>query len=252
MKLLIDVGNTTTRTILLVEGSLTKPRTIETRTRRTADEWWALWKSLYGRVFQEDIQLVGVSVVPEVTDALRRLGRRYCDGNVRFLTSPWEGPVGIGRPDPDELGADRYAGAVGLYTDYGSGIAVDFGTATTVDVVDRKGKYQGGLIHPGVRTGLNGLRRHAALLPGVALECPDEIDTSSTRGALQGGLYYGHAGAVDRMVETVRHRMELPDDPPVVATGGYGESLLGLSTTIEEYDPDLVLKGLSKLIQNSD
>ena len=248
MKLLIDVGNTTTRTILYEENGLRSPRTVETRSGRTPDEWWALWDELYGTVFEPNLELVGVSVVPEVTDTLLRMGEQYLTNPIEFLVAPWKGPVSIGRPDPEELGGDRYAGAVGLFTEFGPGIVVDFGTATTVDAVDRNGNYQGGLIHPGVKTGLNGLRRHAALLPGVALDLPETLDTSTTRGALQGGLFYGQAGAVDRMIRAVRERVDLPAEAPVVATGGYAEAFVTLVEDITVHEPNLVLKGLSKLL----
>lgn len=249
---LVDVGNSTTRTALYDGREVRSPKTVETRLGRTPDEWWALWRSIHDSELDASTTVVGISVVPEVTESLQKLAEPYLETPPKFLGPPWSGPVEIGEPDPNEVGPDRYAGAVGLVHHYRSGIVVDFGTATTVDVIDDSGCYQGGFIHPGVRTGMDGLRSNTALLPGITLDSPGKPEPTSTRGALEGGIHYGHAGAVDRMVRELRDWAGLSTDSPVVGTGGYGNNFVDRTETIDHHNPDLVLEGVARLLGGKD
>jgi type III pantothenate kinase len=144
---------------------------------------------------------------------------------------------------PASVGADRIADAVAAAAKYGAPcIAVDFGTATTFNVVNAANEYIGGAIAPGIMIAAEALFARAAKLPRVEIKPPPSAIGSSTIAAMQSGLYYGYAGLVDRVLE--RMIAELPSQPRVIATGGLAHILAGSSKFIEVIDETLTLDGL--------
>jgi type III pantothenate kinase len=144
---------------------------------------------------------------------------------------------------PGDVGADRIVNGVAAYAAHGGPvIVVDFGTATTFDVVTRKGEYLGGVICPGVGISADALFQRAARLPRVDVRNPGRVIGRSTVGSLQAGLYFGYASLVEGLL--ARIKAELGEPARVVATGGLAESLAADIEGIDAVDPVLTLTGL--------
>ena len=247
MLLAIDVGNTNTVIGLLEDGVLRFRWRIASEAGRTSDEHSILMRELCSQsgVDPSDIRgLVVSSVVPTLTDELRRMSE------VAFGVEPLVvGPdvdlgITIDYDDPREVGPDRLANAVAArHLAKGAAIVVDFGTATTIDAVTSDGRYLGGAIAPGLLTSAENLFRRAALLHRVALVPPERAIGRSTEDALRAGIVFGAAGQVDEIVGRVR--AELGEECRVLATGGLAERIALFARTIDAVEPDLTLLGLS-------
>src|SRR5262245_20429889 len=145
--------------------------------------------------------------------------------------------------NPAELGADRIVNGVAAFARYGGPvIIVDFGTATTFDVVTKRGEYAGGVICPGVGISADALFQRAARLPRVDVRNPGRVIGRSTVGSIQSGLYFGYASMVDGLIGRIR--AELAEPSRVVATGGLAQTLASEVPSIEHVDPVLTLDGL--------
>jgi type III pantothenate kinase len=247
MLLAIDIGNTEVTLGLFKGKRLARTFRVSSETRRTADEV-AL---LLGQVFPEARKgaLSGVvlaSVVPPQTPLYARAARRLCG------RAPIE--VGAGTPhglaieylDPSAVGADRIANAVGAFDRYRApAIIVDFGTATTFDVLLTGRRYRGGVIVPGVFTGAEQLIRRAARLGAFELKPPARVVGRTTEESLQSGVFYGAVGQVDSIVRRIAAEERIR--PTVVATGGLAAEIAAHAETIDHVDPDLTLHGLRAL-----
>jgi len=250
LKLLMDVGNTRTKIGEVSGGTIKRTWERHTRADETADELWASIRSLTSAE-AEETEIKAVSVVPSVSTALRIAAEKYLSSPVFLLEPPWdEATIEIGTREPERVGGDRVAAAEAIYRLYGGGIVVDFGTATTVEAVSAEGEYLGGVILPGVDAGAESLTSAAAGLPVFAPRRPSELKTSTTEEALQSGLYYGTAGAVELIVKRMREKFGLSSNLPVVATGGRGAEFEPIIEAVTDLAPDLVLKGLGFIGQN--
>jgi len=246
MLLTIDVGNT--NTVLGVhEGSEIRSHwRLTTRREQTADEYGILVRSLFSASGLEPKQVEGValaSVVPPLTPVLVTLARVYL-GHDPLVIEPG---VRTGMPilyePPSDVGADRIVNGVAAFAAYGGPvIVVDFGTATTFDVVTKKGEYAGGVICPGIGISADALFQRAARLPRVDVRNPGRVIGRSTVGSIQAGLFYGYAEMVNGIIGRIR--AELQEPARVVATGGLAESLAADIPAIEAVDPVLTLTGL--------
>jgi type III pantothenate kinase len=246
MLLTIDVGNT--NTVLGVhEGAVLKAHwRLTTRREQTADEYGILVRSLFSTASLDPGVIEGValaSVVPPLTSVLVDLARHYL-GHDPLVVEPG---VRTGMPilyePPGDVGADRIVNGVAALAAYGGPvIIVDFGTATTFDVVSRRGEYVGGVICPGVGISADALFQRAARLPRVDIRNPGRVVGRSTVGSIQSGLYFGYAAMVEGII--ARIRAELGEPVRVVATGGLAETLASDIPSIEKVDPTLTLNGL--------
>jgi type III pantothenate kinase len=145
--------------------------------------------------------------------------------------------------NPHEVGADRIVNGVAAFAEFGGPVlVVDFGTATTIDVIDAEGAYLGGTIAPGLETSAEALFRKAARLSNVDLTAPPAVIGHNTRSSVQSGLVLGQAAMVDGLVRRVW--AELGSETRVVATGGLAERMAALCDTITDVDADLTLRGL--------
>jgi type III pantothenate kinase len=199
--------------------------------------------TLRGGSLTEVDHVVVASVVPQLTAAYQRLAERYL-GRAAVVVGPG---VRTGMPllidNPHELGADRLVNAVAAYRRYGGPcVVVDFGTATTLDVVSAAGEYMGGVIAPGIETSLDALTSRAARLMKVDLLPPPRCIGRSTVESMQSGLVIGAAAMVDGLVARIEGELGVP--PVVVATGGLAPLVTPLSAEIELHDPLLTLQGL--------
>jgi type III pantothenate kinase len=136
------------------------------------------------------------------------------------------------------------AGASAFYEEFGSGIIVDFGTATTLDVVTGEGHYEGGVIFPGIEASAVGLSTQAAMLPQVPPDPPNSLSFSDTTSGLQSGLFYGTAGAVERLIDELVDSSSLEAQMAIVATGGGASDMNELTEAITHVRENLVLEGL--------
>lgn len=249
MLIVVDIGNTHTVFGLFDGDKLRFDWRIETRSERTADEHAAALRGLFDLenldMRQLDAAIIS-SVVPPATLPMERLFARYFK-----LTPLVVGPgMKTGMPvlyeNPRDLGADRIVNAVAAYARWPQGaIVVDFGTATTLDVVTARGEYAGGVITPGLSISADALYRATAKLPRVEIARPKAVVGTNTVASIQSGLVFGYAGMIDALVNRIR--AEVSYSPKVVATGGLGALVARESSTIEEYDELLTLRGLKIL-----
>ncbi|MBC7793934.1 MAG: type III pantothenate kinase [Clostridia bacterium] len=253
MLLAIDVGNTNCVIGVYAGDKLVHHVRISTDRSRTDDEYGLLLGGLLGEAgltWDGMTAAALASVVPPLTEVWRRV----CEKRMRGVSPLVVGPgVKTGVPvlyeNPREVGADRIVNAVAGYERYRGAkdgpygiIIVDFGTATTFDVVSVKGEYVGGAIAPGIVISTEALFMRASKLPRVDLEMPASCIGKTTVTSMQAGILYGYVGLVDGLVN--RMRGELPFVPKVIATGGLATVIAKHSTTIEEVDENLTLEGL--------
>jgi type III pantothenate kinase len=248
MLLAIDSGNT--NTVFAVfddEGAILGEWRSSTNINRTADEigvWLAQLMALNGIDRENITASIIASVVPATLFNLRTLCRKYFGCQALVIGSP---DVDIGAKvlvdHPDEVGADRLVNAVGAYTEYGGPmIIVDFGTATTFDVIDQDGNYIGGVIAPGVNLSLEALHLASAQLPRVAIGRPDRVIGKGTVQAMRSGIFWGYVSMIEGMVARIRH--EADSNMDVIATGGLAQLFTDCTPVLRWSDPDLTLKGL--------
>lgn len=254
MLLTIDVGNTNTKVALFEGNELKATWRTTTNTRRTADEY-AVWLTqlmgLNGLDRADVDSAIIASVVPETTFNLVTLCKRYFNA----------APLVVGEPGvelgiravidrPEEVGADRLVNAVAAQERYGGPlIIVDFGTATTFDLVDRDGNYAGGVIAPGINLSLQALYMAAAKLPRVDIRRPQSVIATNTIHAMQSGIFWGYIGLIEGIVQ--RMRTECEAALPVIATGGLAPMFAGATDAINEVDGDITLRGLLLIHQRN-
>jgi type III pantothenate kinase len=254
MLLTIDVGNTNTKLAIFDDGVLKGQWRSATDTTRTADEY-AVWLTqlmeLQGLTRTEIDAAIIASVVPETTFNLVTLCRRYFNTQPLIVGDPGV-ELGIKAliDHPQEVGADRLVNAVAAQARYGGPlIIVDFGTATTFDLVDRDGNYAGGVIAPGINLSIEALHRAAARLPRIGIGRPQSVIGRSTVPAMQSGIYWGYVGMIEGLI--ARIRAEYGGPMKVVATGGLAPLLAEGTMVIEQIDPDLTLEGLRLLAERN-
>jgi type III pantothenate kinase len=246
MLLTIDVGNTNTVLGVFEGARLLVHWRLTTRREQTADEYGILVRNLFsGSNLQASaVEAVALaSVVPPLTPVLVALARQYL-GQEPLVIGPG---VKTGMPilyePPGDVGADRIVNGVAAFAAFGGPVVVvDFGTATTFDVVTRRGEYVGGVICPGIGISADPLFQRAARLPRVDVRDPGRVVGRTTVGSMQAGLYYGYAAMCGGIL--MRIRAEIGESPRVVATGGLAETLASEIPSIEAVDPILTLTGL--------
>jgi type III pantothenate kinase len=249
MLLAVDIGNTNTVFGLFVGDELRFDWRAETRVERTVDEYAAFFRGLFdlsGLRFAEITAGIISSVVPPATAPVERFFSRYLS-----LAPLVVGPgIKTGMPilyeNPREVGADRIVNAVAAHARFPQGaVVVDFGTATTFDVVTDRGEYAGGVIAPGLMVAADALFRSTAKLPRVEITRPRTAIGRNTVASMQAGLVFGYTGLVDALVDRIRAEVKFV--PHVVATGGMAALIAAESKTIQECDELLTLRGLQIL-----
>lgn len=250
MLLAIDSGNTNT-VFAVYDGETRRGEwRASSDAKRTADEYgvWLTHLMALEKLARGDIgAAIIATVVPETLFSLKTLCRRYfnCD------------PLVIGEPNvdigvrilvdyPEDVGADRLVNAVAAHSRYGGPLVViDFGTATTFDVVDSAGNYYGGVIAPGINLSLDALHRAAAKLPRIAVQRPGQVIGKRTTQAMMSGIYWGNVGLIEGLVARIER--EFGARLTVVATGGLAPLFADATKVIQHLDPDLTLRGLAEI-----
>jgi len=249
MLLAVDVGNTNI-VLGLFEGKALKQQfRLESQRGRTIDELCAIVLQLLAmKHIEPDVVDAAIiaSVVPPLTEPLIEVVRR-CFGREALVVGPGTRTgMAILIENPREVGADRIVNAVAAYERYKQGcIIVDFGTATTFDLVTPKGEYAGGAIATGITTSADALYEAAAKLPRVEFTRPSSVVGKNTVASMQSGLYFGYVGLTDEIVTRMRASVDFPC--VVVATGGLAPLIAKDSKTIEHTDEMLTLTGLGLL-----
>ncbi len=252
MVLVIDVGNTNTLLGLLDDEHILQTWRITTIARTTDELGGLVLQLLTHRGYEAD-RIAGAicsSVVPSLVYTVEKALRRYLGIDTLMVGRGLKTGMPIRTDNPREVGADRIVNAVAAIDQHGGpAIVVDFGTATTFDCVDTDGNYVGGVIAPGLRISEEALFDRTAQLPRVELQRPPTVIGRNTVQAMQSGLFYGYAGLVDAIVTRIRG--ELAPEARVIATGGYATLLSTVSSTIDEVDGFLTLRGLGVLYRKN-
>jgi len=246
MFLAIDCGNTN-----IVFAIFNKDTPIvwrcQTDAKKTADEYasWLMPLLNHAGITFNDIDSALISsVVPNANFNLDRLCSKYFEVTAQFIKSPDINiDLNINLPNPETLGADRIVNSVHAKLNYQLPcVIIDFGTATTFDVIDAGGTYCGGVIAPGINLSRDALHRAAATLPKVSIEKTDNVICNTTPTAMQSGLYWGYVSMIEGIVK--RMEDELGAKPSVIATGGLATIFADGTDIINVVDNDLTLKGL--------
>ncbi len=247
MLLALDVGNTNI-TIGVFDGTkLLRTLRVTTKLPRTSDEYGILIKSL---LRENDIDpdridaTIVSSVVPAVMYSLRNGLYKYFHVEPLIVEPGIKTGIRIVTDHPAQIGSDRIVDAVGAYEKYGGPVLVlDFGTATTYDLVDDKGQFVSVIIAPGIRTSGKALWQDAAKLPEIEIKKPKSILAKETISSMQAGLVYGQIGQTEYIIKKVREESGF-DNLKVVATGGLGAMIAAETTAIDIYDANLTLDGM--------
>lgn len=243
----IDVGNTNF-TIGLFDGEeLIKTFRMITKTSRTSDEYGVFfgeWLMLNGFNIKDIDSVIIASVVPDIMHSLTSSIIKYFNVNPVIVAPGIKTGIRLAIPNPKELGADRLVDAVAAYEMYGGPvIVVDFGTATTHDLVLADGTFAAGVTSPGIRLSANALWHGTAKLPEVEIKKVDTVLGRDTVSSMQAGIYFGYIGQTEYIIKRMKQEAELPDIK-VVATGGLGKLISEATDTIDIYNPELTLHGL--------
>jgi type III pantothenate kinase len=256
MLLAIDAGNTNV-VFALLEGRKIKARwRIATDARRTGDEY-AVWLMqllhIRGVKVSEIDQIIVSTVVPRALHNLEVLCKHYF--NIEPLIAGQgaaDYAIDVDVDQPGSLGADRAVNAVAAHAKYpGDLIIVDFGTATTFDVIDFRGAYKGGIIAPGINLSLDALVGNTAMLPRIAVEAPknDSVIGTNTEDQMLIGVFWGYVAMMEGLI--ARMRAEIGRPTKVVATGGLAVLFHEHTKIFDDVDPDLMLDGLAILAERA-
>jgi type III pantothenate kinase len=249
MLLAIDVGNTNV-TIGVFDGDrLAHNGRLAALRERTADELGIFVTRLFEQTKIDVAAVTGIavaSVVPPLTRPMEEMCERYF-GRTALLVDALNAGIPIEYFPAADVGADRVVNAVAAREKYGKGgvslIVVDFGTATTFDVISRDGKYIGGIICPGIGISAEALFQRAARLPRVEVRKPTGVIGQTTVNAMHSGLFFGYVEMVDGLVRRIK--ADLPEGTTtVIATGGLADVLAAETRSIDHVEPDLTLNGL--------
>ena len=247
MILVIDVGNIN-MTMGVYDGKTLKATfRMMTRTPRTSDEYGVLITQLLTErgIKREALEgSIVASVVPDVMHSLMGGLVRYTQTRPMKVGPGTKTGIRIITEDPRAIGADRMVDAVAAYEKYGGPVLVlDFGTATTYDLINGKGEFAAGITAPGIRISSEALWTQAAKLPKIEIRKPKSILAQETISSMQAGLVYGQIGQTEYIIKKVKEESGL-DNLKVVATGGLGRLIASETDSIDVYDSVLTLEGL--------
>jgi type III pantothenate kinase len=242
--LVIDLGNTNLVLGIYRDEELVSSWRLATARERTADEYGILARQLVGDTLHASLEgAIIASVVPPLNGAMTMMVQKYFGVDALFVEPGVKTGIAIHVDNPQEVGADRIVNCAAAHHEYGGPtVIVDFGTATTFDVVTANAEFVGGVIAPGLNISAEALFARAARLPRVDIRRPDRVIGTNTVVNMQSGIYFGYLGLVDGIL--ARIRSEVPDLKTVIATGGLATLFAEESEHIDDVDPELTLKGL--------
>ena len=249
MYLVIDIGNTNI-VFAIIEDKLVKIKwRVSTNINRTSDEYY-IWLSNILKQKQNFQHILIGSVVPEVTDEIKRACYSYFNKKVFVINEDIEINFPVEVENKREVGTDRLVNSIAAWEAFRDpSIIIDFGTATTFDVVNKDGKYIGGIICPGINLSLKTLHSAAAKLPRIAVAMPKQVIGKTTIDAMSSGIYFGYIGLIKYIIEQIT--LELGYKTRIILTGGLSNLFskkIGISNTIMT---NLTIEGLYLAFINS-
>lgn len=258
MLLAVDIGNTQTVIGLFKEDKILSSWRMATPEYETSDEIGTVIINFLkiSNFNRGGVKGIAIScVVPRILDEVVSMSDKYFNVTPFIVRSGIKSDLVINYDYPEEIGADRIANSVAAKEIYGyPAIVVDFGTATTFDILSSEGKYSGGVIAPGIEVSSEALFESAAKLSKVDLGWPDSVIGKNTGDGLRSGILYGFLGQVDFLIDKIIEEQKRKDNdfrPEVISTGGLAFLMTGRSRWIKINDLDLTLKGLKILFEKN-
>ena len=249
----IDIGNTHSQIGIFANHKLVSSIRVSSSQQRTEDEFWFYIEQFLYRlhVAQNEISDVVISsVVPSLNFIFNLMSQKYFGKEAFFIHSGLNLGIKINYSIPEQVGADRLCNAVAAYQLYRNNlIIIDFGTATTFDVVFAEGTYEGGIIAPGLETTNWGLHQKAAKLPRVKLEFPDRVVGKNTDDAIQSGLMFGEVAMIDGIIDQIKR--EENRIFKIMATGGLAGKVVRRLENSVEYRENLLMEGLYEIYRKN-
>ena len=250
MLLAIDVGNTNIKYGVFKGDELVASFRVSSRLSRTADEYGSVLVNLLQTRGIEKTDIDGVilsSVIPSLNYTICHMCEYFFNITPLMIGPGVKTGLNVKADNPKEVGADIIVNSVSAFTKYGGPVVViDFGTATTFDVISDKCELLGVIIAPGIKTSLEGLVSNTAQLPMIELDAPKTVIGKNTKHCMQSGIIFGFAGLVDNILYKIKKELHL-DDIKVVATGGLGEIIAKEVKSITLVDRTLTLDGLNTI-----
>ncbi len=254
MLLAIDVGNTNITCAVIRGKEWVANFRLTTKQPRTSDEFGIVLCELLEKREIEKTEIKDViiaSVVPGVMYSLTSAIVKYFGMTPMIVGEGTKSGIRIDIPNPREVGADRVVDAVAAYTLYGGPvIVIDFGTATTYDLITADGRFVSGITSPGIRICANALWNDTAKLPEIEIERPTSVLAKDTISSMQVGLVYGCIGQTEYIIQKIREETGM-QDIKVVATGGLGKMISDATESIDVYDPMLTMEGLRLIYEKT-
>ncbi len=247
MLVAIDIGNTNITMGVYDRDQLIGNYRLTTKFQRTSDEYGFMLLSFLNASSIEVEQIEDIiisSVVPKINYSFTNCIKKYLHKNPIFIGPGVKTGIDIRIDNPSTLGADRLVDAAGAFYTYGGPcLVIDFGTATTYDVVTAKGEFiGGGATAPGIGISTNALSSQAAKLPEIEIQKPNKIIAKNTIKSMQAGIVFGYIGQTEYIIRTIKE--EYGENLKVISTGGLGRIIASETDEIDIYDVDLTFKGL--------
>lgn len=254
MILVVDIGNTNITCGVYREKELICTFRLTTKMPRTSDEYGIVLRELFDRNGMDYTELDGViiaSVVPNVMHSFQSAIQKYLHRKAIVVGPGIKTGIKITSENPREIGPDRIVDAVAAYEIYGGPVLVlDFGTATTYDLVETDGTFAVGITAPGICISAKALWEDTAKLPEIEIKKPKSILAKETISSMQAGLMYGQIGQTEYIVNQVKKETGYTD-LKVVATGGLGRIIADETDSIQQYNSSLTLEGLRILYEKN-
>lgn len=247
MILVVDAGNTNITLGVFDGEKLRGTYRMTTKVPRTSDEYGIFISNLLEKNGLDPAAIEDViisSVVPNIMHSFINGIKKYFSIQPIIVGAGIKTGINIAIANPKSMGADRIVDAVAAYELYGGPvIVIDFGTATTHDVITEQGALIAGVTSPGIRISANALWKDTAMLPEIEIKKPDTILAKNTVNSMQAGLFFGYVGQTEYIIRKLKEELGR-QDIKVVATGGLGKIISDETELIDIYDSDLTLKGL--------
>lgn len=254
MLLAIDVGNTNITAGLFRGEELVGKFRMTSKQPRTSDEYGSALKEMVRNQGEDPEQIEDVIIASVVPDVMHSLGSaiiKYFGFKPLVVSAGIKTGIRVETENPRQTGADRIVDAVAAYTLYGGPvIVIDFGTATTYDLVTEDGTFGIGVTAPGIRTSARALWGGAAMLPEIEIRKPASILARETISSMQAGLVYGYIGQTEYIIKKMKEESGYTN-AKVVATGGLGNIIVSETDCIDIYDPQLTLTGLRLIYEKN-
>ena len=254
MLITVDAGNTNITLGVFKEKKVYATFRMTTQMARTSDEYGVLIAEMLGRkgISPKDIEAVIISsVVPKIMYSLTNGIYKYIGLHPIVIEAGTKTGIKIQRANPREVGTDRIVDAVGAYELYGGPcIVIDFGTATTYDLITKDGTFAAGVTSPGIRICAKALWNDTAKLPEIEIKKPESILGKDTITSMQAGIVYGYIGQTEYIIDNMKKESGLLN-AKVIATGGLGRIIYENTDSIDIYDKELTLQGMRLIYEKN-